>query len=68
MEKGSVLCWTCEKNIRGGIFSPCIKTSSGDASACDKHATHIFVIDKEETIKNKMITIKQELLTNPLTS
>lgn len=28
------LCWTCEKSIKGGIWSP---------FACDRHATHKYV-------------------------
>lgn len=44
------VCWICEKPIEGGVFSPIVKTKTGDASACDKHATH-----KWESIGNGQI-------------
>lgn len=39
------VCWICEKRIEGGVFSPFVETTIGRASACEKHATHKWILE-----------------------
>jgi len=58
--EGKTLCWICERPIKNDTFGPFVKTTSGDASACEKHATHKYVadgLDEEKNPKIKVITL-----------
>ena len=52
MNMTKTLCWKCEGEIPHDLFSPFLYDEGIRASACKKHATHIWrlTVNKESTL------------------